>query len=57
MQKTSYRGDLQRQVNIRISEKLYEKALDKAESVTSSVSQVIREAIINFLKDDPKSSK
>ena len=41
---------LQRQVNIRLSDDLFKLISEKAEAVTSSVSQIIREAVILYLE-------
>lgn len=40
---------LHRQVNIRLSDDLHKKVAVLAERITSSVSQIIREALIDYL--------
>lgn len=48
---------LDRQVNIRLSPSMHEEVSKLAESVTTSVSQIIREALIRYLDGLSKSSK
>ena len=42
---------LHRQVNIRLSDELFKQVSKKAEAVTSSVSQIIREAVLFYLEN------
>lgn len=43
--------ELHRQVNVRLSSGLFKEVSRLADSVTSSVSQIIREAIIRYLDE------
>ena len=42
---------LHRQVNIRLNSNIFKEVSDLAERITSSVSQIIREALIQYLND------
>jgi len=50
MHRSSNRSSLDRQVNIRLNEDLYSDVRVIANEITSSVSQIIREALIQYLK-------
>lgn len=45
---------LHRQVNIRLSDDLHKRVAALADRITSSVSQIIREALINYLDEIKK---
>lgn len=45
---------LLRQVNIRLNDDLYKKVSQQADAITSSVSQIIREALIQYLNGKKK---
>jgi metal-responsive CopG/Arc/MetJ family transcriptional regulator len=46
--------ELHRQVNIRLNSSLFKEISELADRVTSSVSQIVREAIINYLNERRK---
>ena len=50
MHRSSNRSSLDRQVNIRLNEDIYSEVRVIANEITSSVSQIIREALIQYLK-------
>jgi len=54
MHNSNNRLHLQRQVNIRLTDGLFSELSRRAETTTTSVSQLIREAVINFLNDGKK---
>lgn len=47
---TKCKSSLDRQVNIRLNDDLYNEVSTIAKNITSSVSQIIREALIQYLK-------
>lgn len=49
--------ELHRQVNVRLPSSLFKEVSKIADSVTSSVSQVIREALIKYLDGKDKRGK
>jgi len=46
--------ELHRQVNVRLSSELFSEVSKLADSVTSSVSQIIREALIRYINGRKK---
>jgi hypothetical protein len=51
MQPMRNKSSLDRQVNIRLNESLYGEVYNIANDITSSVSQIIREALLEYLKN------
>ncbi len=49
MHTTDPKKQLDRQVNIRLSPEMHKEVSEMAEAVTTSVSQIIREALIRYL--------
>ena len=54
MHNSNSRLHLHRQVNIRLTDGLFTELSRRAETTTTSVSQLIREAVIQFLDDGKK---
>ena len=57
MHSSNPKHSLHRQVNIRLTTDLFKEVSIHAENITSSVSQIIREALIKYLDERKKKQK